>query len=88
MDAVGFSGQVEEEGSALGVGSVASIAPSRRRAAGRTACAGRRIVSDLGPHLPVNDDEIRLVLGLLGDTIQAVLDPGHDPCPSSDSAGA
>ena len=78
MDALGFNGQVEEGSEAHGAGCTAPDALKRRR--GRDIHAGRTVVSELSSQLPVTEEEIRLVLALLGDTIHDLLNPGPGAC--------
>jgi hypothetical protein len=59
------------------------VGTGRRRLRARTGAAALSITSDLDPHEPVTEAEIRLILAALGDTISQFIDPKASRCSTS-----
>jgi hypothetical protein len=86
MDALDSIGAIGTTRQAHGSDDDAWSVPSgkARRRLRATGPAGHLLVtSDLTANEPVTDAEIRLILAVLGDTLNQILDPGPAPCPAS-----
>jgi hypothetical protein len=86
MDAIDSSDAVGTARQAYGSDDDGWSVPSgkARRRLRATGPASRLLVtSDLSADEPVTDAEIRLILAMLGDTLNQILGPSSTPCPAS-----